>query len=175
MRGLIAKKKVASREITGEEISKGPHPEYVSLLDTPPMQFPHPLALKSEFQGNSIVIDTDEIASEIVANHDYLLKFTMKSAGNVLILAYETTIQHHDHGPLWEFLRHCRNAAAHDGLFHFKKGEPRYSAEWGKFQIEATMQGDPLFGNKNTHGLLGPGDPIRLLWDIEQAYPALSA
>ena len=32
-----------------------------------------------------------------------------------------------------------------------------------------------LFKDATRVGMLSPGDPIRLLWDIEQAYPAMSA
>lgn len=172
MRGRIIELKGMPREAAEREIEK--HPKYARLLDSSPIQFPD-LALRSEFQDNSIKIKTDEIASEFARNFIHILPFTMRPAGSLLIVAYESTEQYHDNGPLWEFLRHCRNAAAHNGLFHFHKGEPRYSAKWGKFNIEATMQGTPLFGDKITSGLLGPGDPLRLLWDIEQAYPSMHA
>ncbi|MBF8265358.1 MAG: hypothetical protein HW384_1222 [Dehalococcoidia bacterium] len=176
MRGLIVKLKVAPGEVVKKEIKE--FPKYATLLNSLPTQFPEPLALKSEFQGNSIKIDADEIASVLVTDPSHIRTFTNHTLGlaimasaSVLILAYETTAQYHDNGPLWEFLRHCRNAAAHNGLFYFKKGEPRRLAKWGKFTIEVAIQGTPLFANKNTHGLFGPGDPICLLWDIEKAYP----
>jgi hypothetical protein len=180
MRGLFLKLKAAPRETVEREIKK--HPKYATFLDSSPTQFPDPLALKSEFQGNSIKVGADEIASELVIDPSsirtftsYTLTFTLRAAASVLILAYELTTQDHDDGPLWEFLRHCRNAAAHNGLFYFTKGEPRRLAKWGKFNVEVGMQGTPLFGNKDTPGLLGPGDPIRLLWDIEQTYPSMRA
>lgn len=130
------------------------------------------MKLKSEFQDNFIEADLDEISQEIINNSSTILEFTVRSAGSILILAYETTYPFHDTGPLWEFLRHCRNAAAHNGLFHFEHGEPRRPAEWGKFRLDATMNGTPLFKKGEAFpGLLFIGDPIRLLWDIEQAYP----
>jgi len=35
------------------------------------------------------------------------------------------------------------------------------------------MHGANLFGDADPPGILGPGDPIDLLWDIEQTYPGL--
>jgi hypothetical protein len=130
------------------------------------------LELRSEFQRNNIAIDARALTAEIVSEHSHLLSFLMPlAAGSVLIAAYEMTKHCRDEGPLWEFFRHCRNAAAHNGRFHFTRGEPKRPAEWGRFKLELSMHGTPLFSGKGTTGLLGPGDPIRLLWDIEQAYP----
>lgn len=74
---------------------------------------------------------------------------------------------------MWEFLRHCRNAAAHGGKFHLLNGEPCRPANWGRFSIVASMHGTPLVFNQGSAGLLSPGDPLRLLWDIEQTYPGI--
>jgi hypothetical protein len=132
-----------------------------------------PLGLKSEFQGNYIQVNVEEIAYEIMQNSTYLITFLMRSAGSLLILAHEISKDQpwHDNGSLWEFLRHCKNAAAHNGLFNLRSGEPRRSAKWGSFCIEPSLNGTPLFKDQKATGLLSPGDPIRLLWDIEQAYP----
>ncbi len=135
-----------------------------------------PLQLRSEYQDSSITIDIDDIARDVVANHLYLLASTMRAAGGVLILAHELSkdAAWHDAGPLWEFLRHCRNAAAHGGSFNLLHGEPRRPASWGSFVITPQLQGTSLFKDAAGAGLLSPGDPIRLLWDIEQAYPQMS-
>jgi hypothetical protein len=37
------------------------------------------------------------------------------------------------------------------------------------------LHGTPLFDSLEEPGLLAPGDAIRLLWDIEQAYPDMHA
>lgn len=132
-----------------------------------------PLSLRSEMQGNSIDIDADDLAEEIFDNHYYLLPWMMRAGGGLLISAWEMTKASSDQGPTWEFLRHCRNASAHGGRFNFMKDEPRRPAAWGPFTIERSMQGTPLFKGYNGEGLLSPGDPIRLLWDIEQANPNL--
>lgn len=135
-----------------------------------------PLQLRSEFQGDHIEVSTETLASEMMSNGSYLLSFTMRSAGVLLMLAHELTKDSdaHDSGPLWEFLRHCRNAVAHNGCFTFTRDEPRRPAAWGKFEIERSWEGLHLFKDYKGSGLLSPGDPIRLLWDIEQAYPDLA-
>ena len=136
-----------------------------------------PLDLRSEFQGNNIQVDIDEIALDIMQNSTYLISFLMRSAGSLLIIAHEISRDQtwHDNSPLWEFLRHCRNAAAHGGLFNLCHGQPKRTAKWGAFSIKASLNGTPLFKDKkDKKELLSPGDPIRLLWDIEQAYPNMN-
>ncbi len=151
------------------------YPTYSTLEVHPPTQLIGPISLRSQFQDNDIKVDSNELARDFVQNFDYILSFTLRAAGMLLILAFETTSEYHDKGPLWEFLRHCRNASAHNSLFTFKKDEPKRKAEWGRFSIVRTLQGTPLFINPNKPGLLSPGDPIRLLWDIEQAFPHMKA
>ena len=133
-----------------------------------------PLELKSEFGNDRLEIEVDEIAKEVVANFTYLSSVVMKSAGSLLILAHEISKDEpwHDQGELWEFLRHCRNAAAHGGHFNFLHGEPRRLARWGTLEISAALQGTALFKDEKG-GFLSPGDPIRLLYDIERAYPQM--
>jgi len=135
-----------------------------------------PLELRSEFSANRIRVDVDETAREIAQNSAYLAEALLYALGAVFILAHEMSKDKpwHDQGPLWEFLRHCRNAAAHGGYFNFLNNEPRRSAKWGPFQITPTLQGTPLFKRVNESGMLSPGDPVRLLWDIEQACPQMS-
>jgi hypothetical protein len=71
-------------------------------------------------------------------------------------------------------LHHCRNAAAHNGLFDFYSNQPKYPAKWASFEITRSLQSTPLFHSEVEPGLLGPGDAIRLLWDIEQANPQMA-
>jgi hypothetical protein len=134
-----------------------------------------PLQLRSEFLDTTIEVDGDEMAQEVASNSHYLANQLMRSAGILLILAHELNKDEfwHDGGLLWEFLRHCRNGAARGGRFHFLHGEPRRPASWGRFQISSAMERMPVFGGGDTVGLLSPGDPLRLLWDIEEAYPAM--
>lgn len=97
----------------------------------------------------------------------------MRTAGSLLIVAYESTAAYRDRGPLWEFLRHCRNAGAHNGRFHLDRDEPRRPVRWASFNVTKSLHGTPLFHSQMDPGLIGPGDAIRLLWDIEQAYPEM--
>lgn len=130
-----------------------------------------PLQLRSEAQDNHIDIGADELATEVFENGPYLAPWTLNAAGILLISAYEETKASSDGGPLWEFLRHSRNAAGHGSRFNFGGSEPKRPAVWGTFTLTRSMRGTPLF--KGNGGLLSPGDPIKLLWDIEQAYPDL--
>ncbi len=135
-----------------------------------------PLQLRSEFLSSTIAVDIDEIAREVAREHNYLAEHMLNAAGVVFVLAHEEskTKTWHDQGPLWEFLRHCRNAAGHGGRFNLLNGEPRRAAQWGPFQIAPSMKGTFLFKRPSAGGLLSVGDPIRLLWDIEQTYPAMT-
>lgn len=128
-----------------------------------------PLELKSELSGGYITFDIDEVSSEIAQNSSYLAEFLMRSAGSVLVLAHELSKSQpwRDTGPVWEFLRHCRNAAAHGGKFHLLHGEPTKPAYWGQMQLTTQLHGTPLFKESGGGGLLSPGDVIRLLYDIE--------
>ena len=133
-----------------------------------------PLQLRSVFLNTSITVDSDEIAREVAGEHNYLADHLLNAAGSVFVLAHETSKGKpwHDQSPLWEFLRHCRNAAGHGGRFNLPNGEPRRPAEWGHLQITPSLQGTFLFKRPGPSGpgLLSLGDPIRLLWDIEQAF-----
>jgi len=136
-----------------------------------------PLQLASVYQGTAITIDIDQVAREIVQNHLYLAGSMMKSAGSLLILAHEVSKDKpwHNACPIWEFLRHCRNAAAHGGRFNLLNGEPRRPAQWGNIVITSSLEGCSLFISAGIPGSISPGDPIRLLWDIEQEFPQMIA
>ena len=135
-----------------------------------------PLELRSSVFPMPLVVSVDDIANELASNLRSFFSYVLLSAGNVLILAHELCKDKaaYDTGPLWEFLRHCRNAAAHGGKFHFLHGEPKRPATWRTLEITRGLQGSALFQGHDGMGFLGPADPIRLLWDIEQAYPTLA-
>ncbi|MDQ2730410.1 MAG: hypothetical protein M3Y56_02020 [Armatimonadota bacterium] len=134
--------------------------------------FNGPEELVCRSQDACIQIDVDALAAEYMPRAGYLLSTFSEAAGSLLLMAHEVCKDEpcHDNGPLWEFLRHCRNAVGHR-RFNFLNGEPRRPAEWRNLKIEPALQGTRLFGTKDRSGLLSPGDPIALLWDIEQAYP----
>jgi hypothetical protein len=62
----------------------------------------------------------------------------------------------------------CRHAIAHGGTISLTGNEPRLPAEWNGIAITKESQGTPLFAYGDTPGLLGAGDPLYLLWDLEQ-------
>jgi hypothetical protein len=156
--------------------AKGASPAELKTFAEQLQKLMGPLEPRSEQQGGPITIDVDQIAQELKEHGADLIKTLLLSGGAVFIVAHESEKDKawHDQGPLWEFLRHCRNAAGHGGRFHFLNGEPRRLARWGKIEIQASLEGTPLFKGADGVGLLSPGDPIRLLWDIEQAYPQMS-
>lgn len=105
-------------------------------------------------------------------NCDERLKyFKRMTAGSLLILAHEITEIYHNKDPLWEFVRHCRNAAAHKGYFNLLHGEPKRIAKWRTLEITKSLNGKSLFADSSDSGFLELGDVLFLLWDIEQAYP----
>ncbi len=136
------------------------------------------LSLRSELQNNNIEVDINDIAEDLLNNCSYLFNSGSPFAATYMLLisAYEITNDYRtknncQNDPLWQFFRHCRNASAHNGKFYLKNGEPRCTAKWDKFEILKTMDNTRLFKNNPTDSaLLSIGDPIRLLWDIEQTY-----
>jgi hypothetical protein len=142
------------------------------LASITPTELHPPLELVSELENHRIRIDAEETMLELMQNASHLIPFLRRTAmGSMLIHVYEATEQFHDRTPLWEFLRHCRNAAAHGGRFSFQHGEPRRPAIWGRYRIETSLDGTWLAATQDAAGLLAPGDLLRLLWDIEQATP----
>jgi hypothetical protein len=134
--------------------------------------------LESKVTGQGIKIDTELLAKEIFEKHEAPVNYVNRmSAGSLLILAWEVTESYHTKDPLWQILRHCRNAAAHNGRFTFhpsvlnSSGNLKYPAKWRSLEVLSSLQGQPLFFTPPTPGFLGAGDPLYLLWDIEQAYP----
>jgi len=134
-----------------------------------------PLELRVAGDTDKITVSVESIAAEFVQN-SYLIEHQTKAGHALLAAAYEATHgkPYQDQGPQWEFLRHCRNAAAHNGRFHFKDAEPRRPARWRTIEILRSMHGEPLLVQSDGSGHLQLGDPVVLLWDIEQAYPAIT-
>lgn len=131
---------------------------------------------------DDLILDPLLLSSSVVGGSDAnplieLETYRRDSAGNMLLLAFEiskaqASFSTYEKEPIMEFLRHCRNAAAHGGNFNFLGPEPKPGAVWQKHSITRSLQGTPLFKTK-TGGLLGTADPIYIMWDIEQAFPNL--
>ncbi len=160
------------KRLLGESRKTGNEEEY-KKLQASVKKLCGPLQLRSEQQDTHIEIETELIAQDTAENFSYLASYMLISAGQLLIVTFELIKEsgHYEASPICEFLRHCRNGAAHGGKFNLRAGEPRNKAEWGKFIISADLNGSPLFRRPDGTGMLGLGDPVRLLWDIEQAYP----
>jgi hypothetical protein len=128
--------------------------------------------LQSKIAPNAVVVNDEFLAIKTFFDYKaYIDHFMRMSSGSLVILAYEMTERCRTRDPLWEFLRHCRNAAAHRGYFNFQNGEPKRLAKWRNSEILPSLQGQPLFYDGNQSGFLGPGDVVYLLWDIEQSFP----
>lgn len=128
------------------------------------------LSLKSQQRQKDISVDIVEVSKELLNNHVHLLSSQLKAAGILLIMGYETTKDVYDtRDELWNFFYHCRNAAAHGGYFNIINRK-RFPAKWGAMEINLLMNGSNLFRDLSGTGLLSPGDPIYLLYDIEQTY-----
>jgi len=121
--------------------------------------------------SSGIKVNTEALAKEVFEHSDPAIRyFNRISAGGLLILAWENTETDHVHDPMWEFLRHCRNAAAHRGFFNFYQGEPKRVAKWITLEIVQRLQGQPLFPDPPKKGFLGIGDVLYLLADIEKEF-----
>lgn len=132
-----------------------------------------PIVLSSQ-TNEPVAIDSDALSAELFWRHNEPIKsFNLASAGALLILAWESTKELHDASELWQFLRHCRNAAAHNGRFTFRPKEPRHPAKWGDLEISKNLEATPLFVDPPDAGFMGLGDVVYLLAHIEAAYPRL--
>lgn len=118
----------------------------------------------------------DELTAEIFQSPDYVLG-RVTAGGNLLVAAAAAAEDFFDHDdPMWEFLRHCRNAAAHGGRFRLKKyDQPKQKAEWRGLEITAGLERTKLFKDGTGEGLLAAGDPFLLLLDLEKKHPQMQA
>lgn len=160
------------QEVLADARTKG-NAELVERLKAAPIEELHPpLVLMSEFQDQHVTVDAFATMRELGTNIAHLVDDLKLSAASALLVhAYEATEKLHNTEPLWEFLYHCRNAGAHGGHFTFRNGQPKHPATWGKYNLSRTThEGMPLIPYKGIPGLFAPGDPLRLLWDIEQRY-----
>ena len=162
------------QELLSSAEKKGNIAQVRRLMGATPVELYEPLVMLSEQSNERVQIDLTSTMREIAQHASFLVQRVGPAAmGGLFIQAYESTSGHHDRKPLWEFLRHCRNAAAHGGRFNLLHGEPRRPAEWGRFRIEPSLQGTYLAASPERRGLLAPGDALKLLWDIEQTYPSI--
>jgi hypothetical protein len=137
-----------------------------------------PLHLQSRV-GSPGPIDAELMAEDLFHNALYTMSHLLPATAGALLISARERYLARDYctkEPLWEFLRHCRHAAAHGNRFDFRADEPRRPAMWCGLSIEGSSEGTPLMQEQNNGPyFLAPGDPVQLLWDIEQAYPGLAA
>jgi hypothetical protein len=120
-----------------------------------------------------IKVDVSKLANVVFSDSEPAVRnFNLQSAGALAILAWKHTESIHTHAPIWEFLRHVRNAAAHGGRFHFLGNEPSRPAVWRAKTIDRSLQGTPIFAAPVNTGFLGTGDVLYLLADIDAQFIA---
>ncbi|MBY0424029.1 MAG: hypothetical protein K2Q22_00200 [Cytophagales bacterium] len=118
----------------------------------------------------SIEISSEELSKELTDNHIYLLPFQLKAAGILLIMTYEISKDQYDtKDSIWNFFYHCRNAAAHGGQFNILNTK-RFPAKWDNIEITLKLNKTDLFKGSSNSGLLSLGDPLYLLYEIEQNF-----
>lgn len=124
--------------------------------------------------GPKIELDISELEIETLNEFQYLNGFLSETPLRMLIICcYEATVDTYrdPNAPIWEFLRHCRHAAAHNGNFKLDGNEPRRPAQWHNLVIDRSLNGKPLLVARNSvEPFLKPGDVIRLLSEIEQTF-----
>jgi hypothetical protein len=71
-------------------------------------------------------------------------------------------------GPVYEVLRHVRNAAAHGNVWSFNNREPSRPAKSRSFEIDPSKgNANPLQGKPCLNGSLMPADLLFLVRDLE--------
>jgi hypothetical protein len=119
----------------------------------------------------SVKVDVSQLARTVFSDSEPVIRnFNLQSAGSLLVLAWEHTEDIHTNDPLWEFLRHLRNAVAHGGRFHFLYKEPVRPAIWRSKSIDRSLQDAVVFGAPVDTGFLAVGDVLHLLADIDTQF-----
>lgn len=122
-------------------------------------------------EDDDIDIDIQHLASEAFRNYESPVDaYNRMSGGVLLIMAWEVSCDYRTEEPIWEFHRHCRNAAAHNGKFVFRNGGPAREAKWRELRLSGDLDGSELFINPEGGGFIRPGDVLYLLWDLENKF-----
>jgi hypothetical protein len=115
-------------------------------------------------------IDTEQVAK--LVQSDLLNSGPVVDAlcGMTLISCYVAVEDRNDQSPIFEFLRHCRNAAAHGNRFHFNCIEPRRPAQWRMVELDHTRHGNlnPMQDVELCSKTLAPADVLALLIDVDK-------
>jgi len=147
---------------------------YREMVETSATKLFADLNLQSSV-GEAIRPNINALMSKASVDGEAMIRFMMRTAvGSVLILAWELTTQYHNRTPIWEFLRHCRNAAAHSGRFTLRKNEPTKLAKWRDLEITKELNDEMLFRTDEDEGFLQPGDVFYLLEDLDEFVEPIS-
>ena len=130
----------------------------------------HPLELKITGELQTANFTMEEVAEKVTGDLQ-LLDFIIPCAHAVIANTYDYCLSNNyvNKDPIWQFFRHCRNAVSHGGKLYFKKGEPKYHTEWRGIRLTNNLHGLKLI-KKGNDGLIETGDPVALLFDIENNY-----
>ena len=100
-----------------------------------------------------------------------------------IISAWEKAMQQNlIDSPVLQFFRHIRNAAAHNGKFHFdkkvidlKNNTLTQKANWNSFNIQLDLQGKRLIKETkdDNEEFWDQGDLIEFLLDFENYHPEI--
>ncbi|MBV5311709.1 MAG: hypothetical protein JZU47_00345 [Prolixibacteraceae bacterium] len=134
-------------------------------------------------RSKSYEIDIDESARKLFSEDEYPFDANSQLTYLTIIAAWEKAMVHKlQDKPVLQFFRHIRNAAAHNGRFHFdkkvideKSGELKKKAQWNQFEIKSSLQNMkliPKFKEEN-EAFWDQGDLVEFLIDFENYYPEL--
>lgn len=121
--------------------------------------------------------DPNKSAYHFVHDTGGLTDVRMKLLNMTILSAFEKAMPYlKNHSPTSEFFRHIRNAAAHNGKFHFTKknidvnsNKLRRIAIWNNFEIRIENQNQELFikDKDDDSGFWDGGDLIAFLLDFQ--------
>jgi hypothetical protein len=140
-------------------------------------------AFLTKDRSKSYEIDIDESARRLFSSDEFPFDANSQLTYLTIITAWEKAMVHKmQDKPILQFFRHIRNAAAHNGRFHFEKnvideksGELKKKAQWNQFEIKSSLQNMkliPKFKEEN-EAFWDQGDLVEFLIDFENHYPEL--
>jgi hypothetical protein len=140
-------------------------------------------AFQTKDKGRGYRMDTNTSAVQFVQDTGGITDKNIELTHMTIIVAWEKILSYNlANTPVLQFFRHIRNAAAHNGKFHFTKkvldnqtGELLKEAKWGNFEIKASLQDLPLIlKDKNDQdSFWDQGDLVEFLLDFENHYAEL--
>lgn len=138
-----------------------------------PTKLIRPISLRRKsMNGGYIDVSSSNLSNEILNNLAGFQDYYAQGLTSAILNTYEVaddSLKFNKESEIWNFLYHCRNAAAHDQKFHItKSGKKRFPAKWRGIEISETDNGRGLIDNGKNGGLLDPGDPIQLIIDLSE-------